>query len=204
MNQSQSQSQTKGHVASEPQEETDRVAAADAAQSERGEVPSTAETYERAKPDQEDVGGQMTANKFTPAPEADEEDEAVVNQSEARELTADDAANQREAPDLSNVDPNQQQPARPAAHQQGRQQNLSNTASQVEPDPESDRPATSAEHDPAKPISPEPDHSMQQEQPLGWDEAPKGRGQFPAGNTRHPRQGGKGGTPDVGEDESEG
>ena len=196
MNQSQSQqSQAQSHVKSEPQEETDRVAAADAAQNQRGEVPDTANTYERAKPAQEDVGGQMDANQFTPAPEDDEIDEAVVNQSESRELTADDAVNQRDTPDLSDIDPTQQR-ARPEPHQQGRQQNLQESS-----EAETDEPATSAEHDPSKPISPPPDHSMKEEEPLGWDEAPMGRGQFPAGNTRHPRQGGKGGTPDVGENQ---
>ena len=180
-------------VENEPQDETDAVAESDAS-SEKGVVPDTARTYERAQPDKESGTGQMTGNQFTPAPEDDEEGEAVTNQSESRELTADDAVNQRDTPDLSKEDGSQQQPLG-EQHQQGRQQN------QMSSDPEPARPATAEEHDPAAPISAPPDHSMKEEEPLGWDEAPMGRGQFPAGNTRHPRQGGKGGTPDVGEEE---
>lgn len=41
-----------------------------------------------------------------------------------------------------------------------------------------------------------PRHTMHDEEPLGWDQAPQG----PAGNAaRQPRSGGKGGTPNAGE-----
>ena len=43
------------------------------------------------------------------------------------------------------------------------------------------------------------DHSMKDEEPLGWDQAPTGI-QNPR-DQRHPRTGGEGGTPDVGQDE---
>lgn len=43
----------------------------------------------------------------------------------------------------------------------------------------------------------QPDHSMNEEEPAGWDEAPQGA--VPAEFKRHPRIGGKGGTPDEGE-----
>ena len=315
----------------ESKQEQDRVAASDAG-NERGEVPDTARTYERAKPDKENGMGQMTANQFTPDPDHDDEvGEAVTNQKESRELTADDYLDQRDTPDLSEpgaergaapqqsgdaprgtaasaaetkgtVDSSNtggsaaareqqsghQQAARGELHQQGRQQNKAqrpetadvthdqptddesiapvqpppvavtpddirqqnqrragrdqsqgagpqsqqsqqNKArqgrdSRPEPetrtivDPPSGRdpskpigpPGEGAEgegaegHDPSKPISPPPDHSMKDEQPLGWDQAPTEPDEMPAGNTRHPRQGGKGGVPDVGEEDVEG
>ena len=40
----------------------------------------------------------------------------------------------------------------------------------------------------------QPDHSMQEEEPLGWDQAPADG--VPEGEHRHPRQEGTGGTPD--------
>ncbi len=46
--------------------------------------------------------------------------------------------------------------------------------------------------------SPQPDHSMLDEEPLGWDQAPVGS--TGDRNKRHPRIGGKGGTADAGED----
>ena len=45
---------------------------------------------------------------------------------------------------------------------------------------------------PNDPKPPQPDHSMKQEEPLGWDEAPKGSDQEKP--HRHPRQMGTGGT----------
>lgn len=39
----------------------------------------------------------------------------------------------------------------------------------------------------------QPDHSMNQEEPLGWDQAPNE--DTPDADKRHPRQDGKGGTP---------
>ncbi len=51
---------------------------------------------------------------------------------------------------------------------------------------------------PSHPAAPlQPDHSMLDEEPLGWDQAPVGR-DIPE-NERQPRTGGKGGTPDAGE-----
>ena len=38
------------------------------------------------------------------------------------------------------------------------------------------------------------DHSMDEEQKLGWDQAPKDPDEMPRHNTRHPRQLGQGGT----------
>ncbi len=46
---------------------------------------------------------------------------------------------------------------------------------------------------PDDPKPPQPDHSMKEDQPLGWDTAPE---DLPEGEERHPRQKGKGGTPD--------
>ncbi len=43
----------------------------------------------------------------------------------------------------------------------------------------------------------QPDHSMLDEEPMGWDQAPTGSA--PDRERRHPRTGGKGGTPDSGE-----
>lgn len=272
-------------------QEQRRVAASDASQGQRGEVPDTANTYERAKPDQESVGGQMTANHFTPDADSDDNvDQAVTNQKESRELTADDAIDQRDTPDLSqpaaegggaprgtaasappskgtaNTDAAHQQQPRGALHQQGRQQNMAQrpeTADQTIADPADAPPSVVQQppvavapediaeknrrqrqstrdqtdggpsnqqqsqqqqarqgrdarpagadavvppsgRDPSKPISPQPDHSMNDEEPLGWDQTPKDSADLPAGNTRHPRQGGKGGTPDVGEANREG
>lgn len=52
-------------------------------------------------------------------------------------------------------------------------------------------------------IAPEqPNHSMKDEEPTGWDQAPQGR--MPTEHQRHPRTGGKGGTPDVGESKTNG
>lgn len=47
---------------------------------------------------------------------------------------------------------------------------------------------------PNDPKPPQPEHSMKEEEPLGWDEGPKGEDEA----TPHPqpRQMGKGGTPD--------
>ena len=303
---------------SESKQEQDRVAAADAS-NERGEVPDTARTYERAKPDKENGMGQMTGNQFTPDAHADSAmDEAVVNQTESRELTADDYIDQRDTPDLSKPGAEQgaapqqsgsaprgtaasvaetkgtvdssntpgtaaarQQQSRGQMHQQGRQQNMAQrpetadvtvdqpaddetvAAVQSPPnavtpddireknagqkqsggsgreqsqgtgpqrqqsqqhqarqgrdsrptdrtivDPPSGRdpskPIGTSDHDPSEPISPQPDHSMNDETPLGWDQAPKDVEGVPAGNTRHPRQGGKGGVPDVGEADEQG
>ncbi|MEM6561788.1 MAG: hypothetical protein AAF656_09315 [Planctomycetota bacterium] len=53
------------------------------------------------------------------------------------------------------------------------------------PTPEIDK------HDPAKPISPQPDHSMNEEEPLGWDQAPKSPDEW----NRHPRPDVPGGVP---------
>jgi hypothetical protein len=44
----------------------------------------------------------------------------------------------------------------------------------------------------------QPDHSMKDEEPLGWDQTPTGGGV--PGQQRHPRTGGQGGTPNVGID----
>jgi hypothetical protein len=48
-------------------------------------------------------------------------------------------------------------------------------------------------HDSAAQTPPQPDHSMLEEEPLGWDQTP----QNPK-DKRHPRTGGLGGTPNVG------
>ena len=53
-----------------------------------------------------------------------------------------------------------------------------------------------AAHGLAAPV--QPDHSMADEEPLGWDQAPQGSDT--AGGKRHPRTGGQGGTPNVGKD----
>ena len=47
---------------------------------------------------------------------------------------------------------------------------------------------------PSDPKPPQPDHSMKEETPLGWDQAPKGSEQEKP--HRHPRQEGTGGTYD--------
>jgi hypothetical protein len=49
----------------------------------------------------------------------------------------------------------------------------------------------------ASKLPPQPDHSMIEEEPLGWDQAPTDGNDTRA--KRHPRTGGKGGTPDAGE-----
>ena len=49
------------------------------------------------------------------------------------------------------------------------------------------------------PAPAQPDHSMKDEEPLGWDQAPTDI-QNPRGQ-RHPRTGGEGGTPNVGQAE---
>ncbi len=50
--------------------------------------------------------------------------------------------------------------------------------------------------DPNRMPPPEPaDHSMKEEEPLGWDQAPQGK--TPDRDKRHPKTGGKGGTPDA-------
>ncbi len=48
----------------------------------------------------------------------------------------------------------------------------------------------------------QPDHSMLDEEPLGWDQTPE-KIDDPS-SKRHPRTGGKGGTPDTGEAEQRG
>jgi hypothetical protein len=47
-------------------------------------------------------------------------------------------------------------------------------------------------------LPPQPDHSMLEEEPLGWDQAPTDI--HDPERQRHPRTEGKGGTPDVGDD----
>lgn len=47
---------------------------------------------------------------------------------------------------------------------------------------------------PNDPKPEQPDHSMKDEEPLGWDQAPTGDDQSTP--HRHPRREGKGGTPD--------
>jgi hypothetical protein len=42
----------------------------------------------------------------------------------------------------------------------------------------------------------QPEHSMLEEEPLGWDQSPQGKAD--GGDKRHPRTGGLGGTPNVG------
>jgi hypothetical protein len=48
----------------------------------------------------------------------------------------------------------------------------------------------------------QPDHSMLEEEPLGWDQTPEKIDS--ASSKRHPRTGGKGGTPNAGEADSRG
>jgi hypothetical protein len=54
----------------------------------------------------------------------------------------------------------------------------------------------------SKPAPRQPDHSMHDEEPLGWDQAPTDIDD-PA-QKRHPRTGGQGGTPDAGEPDDRG
>lgn len=65
----------------------------------------------------------------------------------------------------------------------------------------SDRPAADLPL-PGTVASDQPDHSMKEEEPTGWDQAPQGH--LPPEDSRQPRTGGKGGTPDEGEPESAG
>ena len=54
----------------------------------------------------------------------------------------------------------------------------------------------------SKPAANQPDHSMHDEEPTGWDQAPTDI-RDPE-QKRHPRTGGKGGTPDAGEPDARG
>lgn len=58
-------------------------------------------------------------------------------------------------------------------------------------EPKPDRPASPEQHDPSKPIAEQPDHSMKEEEQLGWDQAPP---ESHGPDDRHPRQLGQGGT----------
>ncbi|MEM8873734.1 MAG: hypothetical protein AAGD32_05685 [Planctomycetota bacterium] len=58
-----------------------------------------------------------------------------------------------------------------------------------------ERPKTPEEHDPSKPIAEQPDHSMKDEEPLGWDQAPLSKPEW----QRHPRPNMPGGVPKQGE-----
>lgn len=57
-------------------------------------------------------------------------------------------------------------------------------------------------HSHGRPAPRQPDHSMHEEEPDGWDQAPTDIADPQA--KRHPRTGGKGGTPDAGESERSG
>lgn len=48
----------------------------------------------------------------------------------------------------------------------------------------------------------QPDHSMHEEEPMGWDQAPTDAAD--PSQKRHPRTGGKGGTPDAGDSRKSG
>jgi hypothetical protein len=54
----------------------------------------------------------------------------------------------------------------------------------------------------SRPAANQPDHSMFDEEPAGWDQAPTDI-QDPR-QQRHPRTGGKGGTPDAGDPDTRG
>jgi hypothetical protein len=58
------------------------------------------------------------------------------------------------------------------------------------------------EVNPQKTLPAQPDHSMQEEEPLGWDQAPEDIND--PRRQRQPRTGGKGGTPNVGEPDRDG
>lgn len=88
--------------------------------------------------------------------------------------------------------------------------NTSDNKKQVNSDPSAHGKAHAAERGkqvtdlpvPGSVAEDQPDHSMKDEEPTGWDQAPQGR--TPTESKRHPRIGGKGGTPDVGESKTNG
>ena len=109
-------------------------------------------------------------------------------------------ASNEQAPDPSN-NYERSHPEREAG--MGRLDNNTNTT----PRPQSDhmKRAVDNAQNPANSLNaqendqvPQPDHSMKDEEPLGWDQAPTDI--TDPMQKRHSRTGGKGGTPDVGDE----
>jgi hypothetical protein len=129
------------------------------------QAPDPARSYERAQPDMEAGMGRLDNNVATPARAPDRPQQAVTNRQESRQINAHDVTI----------------PGREGTPVHGRH-------------PEGERVVNEPGH-PSHPAGApaQPTHSMKDEEPMGWDQAPTNI--HDPEHQRHPRTGGKGGTP---------
>lgn len=169
-------------------------------ESRQSNEPDTARTYERAKPEKEGGMGSLDNDGVNrPIDKGDHSIAAVPNAHEPFDAGDHVAHQQRRAAQKPQVagsaDKGTVNAIRPGSHtplpdDAGR--STASTAGGQQTPAASGAPSTSR-----GPVSQQPDHSMKDEEPLGWDQAPKEPAQRE--QKRHSRLGGKGGTPDEGE-----
>jgi hypothetical protein len=134
------------------------------------QAPDTARSYERAQPAKEAGMGRLDNDVATPTQAPDRQHQPVTNRQEPRQINAHEVTDSRST----------------GTPVHGRH-------------PEGERVVNEPGHPshpaggPGQAVSRQPDHSMKDEEPLGWDQAPTDI-QDPE-RQRQPRTGGKGGTP---------
>ena len=134
------------------------------------QAPDPTRNYERSHPELEAGMGRLDNNMSTPTDAPDREEQAVTNRQAPRQVNASEDTNRRaEGSDVHGRQPEGRQVVREAGH-----------------------PAHPAGA-PGSPLPEQPDHSMKDEEPMGWDQAPTDI-RDPR-QQRHPRTEGKGGTP---------
>lgn len=153
------------------------------------EAPDPSNNYERSHPDREAGMGRLDNNVATPHDQPDEMIGAVPNTSRPqRQINVKDgptSEHELDAQDPARDDPrslptDNRSPTPTRQQQQGLQQQGQRVN---HPDP--------------RPTPEQPDHSMKEEVPLGWDQAPTDIHDPRA--QRQPHTEGKGGTPDEGD-----
>ncbi len=179
------------------------------------DAPDPSENYERSHPEKEQDGDQLGPIETAPDDNPDRELEAVDNkQDPERSITAEDTVDDEAAQGLRE---GREPPTRPA-HAPGhrRQDDKQNAPHGIRNDdmnkaqmntqgrtpasrPPANGPPGPADNKPLPQGDAKADHSMNEEEALGWDQAPQEGGQEPM-QKRHSKIGGKGGTPDTGEE----
>lgn len=140
------------------------------------DAPDPAAGYGRENPNAEAGMGRLDNNDHaTPDNRPDCLPNAVKNRSGHRQLNADDVTDDRAVGDVERL----------ARNSSGGAPNASGRPRYLAPDPSPDS---------REPLPPQPDHSMKEELPMGWDMAPTDI--HNPREQRQPRTEGKGGTPD--------
>jgi len=133
----------------------------------KAQAPDPSYNYERSHPEVEAGLGRLDTDTATPHQHPDKMEQAVTHRQEPRQINAHEAGNSAAA-------------RIPAA---GGSQTERSPAGGGAPPPGSSQPLPGQD----------PQSSMNQEEPLGWDQAPK-EASDPS-DKRHPRIEGRGGTP---------